>query len=554
MKRLIGFILPLMFLIFSNLQAQFVAEGWRVAAEIKANAKLHGSWDVIAGYDLDDDGNREFFITNDPTVSGFTEEDTDPWTVFYFESTGDDTYELRWSWAPPIDNRGGRSYPAIGIADVDQDQLFELWFGTPSEVTDDPPNPNRLYAFEFDGAAFPTDPSESWTIGVPDNFLFLTSGLAFGDVDNDGAVEIVIQSRRDDYTGSEQGRTMLVANSGGIDIGLGFGAFTAEFLESDIFKGGAVYDPRVVDFDGDGIQEIWILTWDFISIAIYEGTGADTYELQVDIDEIFDPLDYGHRRGARFYDVDGDGKLEMYSSALSGDGSPGAVILYIGSTDDVSTLTAADVKILGGKVPDPGQAGSAIGDIDGDGMMDFLYTTTNPESGNRSMIYRMEYKGAGDLADSTSYDWSLFFEDTQGASDLRNLAIDDLDGDGKMDVLVTNLDVETTDDASVYIIESETQVSVQSTPNIVHDFRLRQNYPNPFNPSTTIEFDILATEHVVLSVYDLDGRKVTTLIDEKLSPGTHEAIFNGRKLASGIYFYELLAGKTKIVKKMALAK
>lgn len=553
-RNLLILVLMSVVILFSNLNAQFVANGWQVTTEIKASADLIGAWEVIAGYDLDNDGNQEFFFTTDPSVSGNTVSSSTPWAVYYYENTGDDTYEQRWTWSPATDNVDLRSYPAIAVGDVDQDGLAELWFDTPRSWVDDPPNPDLLFVFEFDGSTFPDQPSESWNMGVSDFFLFINSGMSLGDVDGDGDIEMVFQSRRDDFTGGEAGRTMIVANTGGLDIGLGFGAFTAEFTESEVFKGGAVYDPRIIDFDGDGIQEIWILTWDMISLAIYEGTAADTYELQVDINQVFNPLDYGHRRGARFYDVNNDGKLEMYSSALSGDGLPGSVVFYIGSIDDVANLTAEDVKILGGKNQDPGHGGSAIGDIDGDGLMDFLYTAYNPEALARTQVYRVEYKGSGDLADSTSYEWSLFFEDTLGDSDLRNLAIADLDGDEKMEVLITNLDVESTDDAIVYIIERSDPVSVERTSEVIKDFALHQNYPNPFNPSTTIEFDVQTDERVVLTVYDLEGRWVTTLFDKQLSPGTYKTTFNGENLPSGIYIYELRTGNRKLTEKMTLAK
>ncbi len=68
---------------------------------------------------------------------------------------------------------------------------------------------------------------------------------------------------------------------------------------------------------------------------------------------------------------------------------------------------------------------------------------------------------------------------------------------------------------------------------------LGQNYPNPFNPLTTIPVELDATRHVKLSVYDLRGRKVATLVDGMMSGGRHEVPFDGTKLASGQYVYRL---------------
>ena len=85
-------------------------------------------------------------------------------------------------------------------------------------------------------------------------------------------------------------------------------------------------------------------------------------------------------------------------------------------------------------------------------------------------------------------------------------------------------------------------------------YALYQNYPNPFNPSTTIPFDITERTHVKLFVYDMTGRKVATLLDEVRNPGRYHVQFNGSRLASGVYFYELQAGSFRTTKKFTLIK
>ncbi len=68
---------------------------------------------------------------------------------------------------------------------------------------------------------------------------------------------------------------------------------------------------------------------------------------------------------------------------------------------------------------------------------------------------------------------------------------------------------------------------------------LGQNYPNPFNPTTTIPLEVAATRHVKLSVYDLRGRRVATVLDGMVGAGRHDIPFDGTRLASGQYFYKL---------------
>ena len=83
---------------------------------------------------------------------------------------------------------------------------------------------------------------------------------------------------------------------------------------------------------------------------------------------------------------------------------------------------------------------------------------------------------------------------------------------------------------------------------------LVQNYPNPFNPSTTIKFSLPKSEFVELKVYNTLGEEVSTLISNKLNQGNHTFTFDGTYLVSGIYYYQLVAGKYLEVKKMILIK
>lgn len=86
------------------------------------------------------------------------------------------------------------------------------------------------------------------------------------------------------------------------------------------------------------------------------------------------------------------------------------------------------------------------------------------------------------------------------------------------------------------------------------DFSLKQNYPNPFNPVTRIDFSIPQNSFVNLSVYNVLGEKVFTLINEIKSEGHHSVDFNASELTSGIYVYRLQAGSSVSVKKMTLIK
>jgi len=87
-----------------------------------------------------------------------------------------------------------------------------------------------------------------------------------------------------------------------------------------------------------------------------------------------------------------------------------------------------------------------------------------------------------------------------------------------------------------------------------HRFLLQQNYPNPFNPVTTIRFELPGTSQVILGVYDILGREIAVLVNERMDAGVHEVRFDGSTLASGMYFYTLQAGGFTQTKRLLIVR
>ncbi len=85
-------------------------------------------------------------------------------------------------------------------------------------------------------------------------------------------------------------------------------------------------------------------------------------------------------------------------------------------------------------------------------------------------------------------------------------------------------------------------------------YSLRQNYPNPFNPTTQIRFSLPEATPVELTVYDMLGREVTTLLDKQMSAGKHLVTFSGTGLSSGVYLYQIEADDFTQTRKMLLVK
>jgi hypothetical protein len=88
----------------------------------------------------------------------------------------------------------------------------------------------------------------------------------------------------------------------------------------------------------------------------------------------------------------------------------------------------------------------------------------------------------------------------------------------------------------------------------VKDFNLYQNYPNPFNPSTSISFNLAKQGFVNLSVYGINGKKVSELLNEKMNAGFQSVSFNAVNLSSGIYTYQLNVDGVSVSKNMVLIK
>ena len=97
-------------------------------------------------------------------------------------------------------------------------------------------------------------------------------------------------------------------------------------------------------------------------------------------------------------------------------------------------------------------------------------------------------------------------------------------------------------------------VSVQEEGIVAQSFNLYPNYPNPFNPSTTLEYTIPQAGNISLIVYNLLGEEVTRLVDEIQQADKYNIIWEASNFSSGIYFYQLQAGKFVQTNKMLLLK
>lgn len=108
---------------------------------------------------------------------------------------------------------------------------------------------------------------------------------------------------------------------------------------------------------------------------------------------------------------------------------------------------------------------------------------------------------------------------------------------------------------SLFVYEHDLSTGVESnSPSVPHAYSISQNYPNPFNPTTRISYSLAERHSVTLKVFSIDGREVMTLVDESQAAGGYVVSLDAGTLASGVYFYQLIAGQFKQTRKMTLLK
>jgi hypothetical protein len=103
-------------------------------------------------------------------------------------------------------------------------------------------------------------------------------------------------------------------------------------------------------------------------------------------------------------------------------------------------------------------------------------------------------------------------------------------------------------------VDSSVASSNEGSGAVPKKFTLNQNYPNPFNPTTTISFTLPEASDIKLTVYDINGREVSAVADERLQAGDHRITFDASSLPSGVYLYKLVTPSHSQTRKMTLIK
>lgn len=480
------------------------------------------------------------------------------------------------------------------VVDLDGDGVNEVVVtGTDSLV----------HVFTLDGselAGFPYA-TGNWIIGAP----------AVADIDNDGDLEIVVASRdrkihviQHDGSGAaivEASHYLMstpalddLDGDGDLEIvvpGYGYEVLAVhhdgtslENFPLTIDGGRMSAGVSIADMDGDGSKDLVFGTWsDSIFAYNLSGELLDGFPVDLITNVAAPPV---------VADIDGNGSLEILAGQ---DAGYFYAVAHDGSVLWTHRLSAASIRTA-----------AAVCDFDGNGFMEIVYTTLDGNitvldyQGNALAGWPQSLGGAcysspviadldGDdipeiIVGSNSSELYVFHIDGS-TLDLFPIPMNgpvrgtptvaDLSQDGTLEIIVgtdndlTIINLKTLSDVGPnwstargnnmrtgYYDPDATGVDEYQVPEVLS---LKQNYPNPFNPTTTIEFGIPTQSFVTLTIYDILGQEVNSLVQAELAPGTYRYQWNGtdassRSVETGIYFARVKAAGSEHIVKMMLLK
>ena len=190
----------------------------------------------------------------------------------------------------------------------------------------------------------------------------------------------------------------------------------------------------------------------------------------------------------------------------------------------------------------------------------YVDTTKTRESSN---YHLSSIQSIGAATGGTEiYGFDTYYDTSTPQGSMKNMpvGIEYLGSDFKIIALSFPLFYMNFDQAKSFIDYILTEKFNEVTPvretvvSIPEKYHIAQNYPNPFNPSTIIEYQLPEQSHIKLTVYDILGREVKTIVNEFKNPGNYKVEFNASDMATGIYFYRIVAGNFTAVKRMLLLK
>jgi len=451
----------------------------------------------------------------------------------------------------PIDaNDNIRSSPAGG--DIDGDGDKEIVFGS---------NDGKLYAVNTNGTSVLTFTQSGDIVGAP----------ALGNFDSDDELEIIFT------TSNSSSSNVYGINGDGTDLD-GFPISIGEKM---------LVGAALGDLEQDGSLDIVVVTWED-NIHAFNADGSTKNGFPVETGERFNSP-------PTLVDLDNDGDLEIVAGNDDGElyclDHDGSIMAYFSTGDDI-------------------RGGISVADLNSDGSLEILLAgyddhlhVWNPESNaeldgfpidlgynSLSSPLTVDLDDDGDLeivACMKQGNVFVFHHDgsnftsfpTSVAGNIESTpAVGDLDNDGDYEIVIG-----TTQGLQVFDIKSNkgemfswklhrgnetrtgyfdnlTLASLDDGASVTPtEFLVSPNYPNPFNPVTHVDIALPESGKLIVSIFDLSGRLINTLIDDNLEAGSYSVTWHGNNqmgqfMPTGIYFMKIISGANMKTQKLALIK
>ena len=436
-------------------------------------------------------------------------------------------------------------------------------------VNEDGPEGNGYRVYFNDGDSKFTDSGQ--LLANP----FSSSGKAdIADIIGDGEFEIIT------------GKTIWLHDSNGI-----FSADTSLFLNS---SNDDIYLCRFADLNNDGLIDVFAMVFGTLDLEgrVYLNNG------QGKLNDTGQRLGKGSQADVELGDLNGDGYIDAVITGwrnVSTDPCPNRIWLNDGRGNFTETGQVLDEVMRH-------VHGLTLGDIDSDGDTDLIFGiqtnapfvrvfhndgtgrfTAIQNCGSRAVedlkLADMDNDGDLDLVLACNGPNEIWLNNGSGSftnSGLRlgsewtwGIDVGDFNNDGKLDVVAVNMAFDMLNTEPWYIARGRyaevwlntTQTTAVENENsethVPESIELLNNYPNPFNPTTVISYKLSASSNVKLTVHNLLGQKIKTLVNSFQHAGEHKVVWNGTdefndSVGSGIYFYSLSTSRGSIQRKMML--
>ena len=353
-----------------------------------------------------------------------------------------------------------------------------------------------------------------------------------------------------------------------IHLNNGNGTFAAR---TEYPVGNHPYTVLEADMDGDG--DLDLVTGNLTDVSVVLNQGNGTFAA---------PNNYPSGQycsSVVAIDVDGDGDLDVATAnvnhdtvtLLSNDGAGNLGIVQVCPvTGRPEWITAADLDGDGDfDLATPNRDANTVAVLMNNGHGTFAGQVTYPTDDDPCKIFAADLDGDGDqdlaTANLVSQTVTVLLNNGNGTfasggnvtTGYNNYCLfsADFDGDEDLDLAVAHVS-----NHLVSILLNQGASPVLDGDEVLPPVsRLFQNSPNPFNPVTQIEYELDQDGQVELAVFDVLGRRITTLVRERQSRGARVVTWNGQdeagsQMASGVYFYKLVAGDFVQMRKMVLLK